>query len=50
MGIAALLRETLFGYILYVTYLQRQELDQNISLDIMSFKKFYLLDVLQISE
>ncbi len=50
LGIIAGLRETLFGYLLYYTYLLTQETTTWVSYKLTALKKIYVLDVLNISE
>lgn len=50
LGIIAGLRETLFGYLLYFTYLLAQENATGINYKLAAFKKIYVLDVLNVSE
>ena len=48
IGILATLRETLFGILLYITYLQLQAREKNKDYAVHTIKCFYILDVLQI--
>lgn len=50
LGIIAGLRETIFGFLLYYTYLLGQEASSGISYKLAALKKIYILDVLNISE
>lgn len=49
VGIVALLRETLFGLLLYVTYVQQQERQTEQDLEVGLFKRLYVSDILQCS-
>jgi hypothetical protein len=49
IGICALLRETLFGFLLYLTYVQVQEREQQVAHKSQSMKQIYVADVLQVS-
>ena len=49
IGICALLRETLFGFLLYLTYVQVQEREQQVSHKSQASKQIYVTDVLQVS-
>lgn len=49
IGLLAMLRETLFGFLLYTNYLQSYALEQWTTVTIHAFKQLYILDILHIA-
>lgn len=49
IGICALLKETLFGFLLYVTFLQRKEREDGKTYKSQACKQIYVMDVLQVT-
>lgn len=49
-GISSIFRDTIFGFVLYYTFLKSEEIKHNTNFNLSILKKIYIIDVLWISE